>query len=138
LAREVFVDDLFLQRDGRRGDHQTLARRLGRGNRRDGVRHRLAGAGARFHCHHRRVARTTAFLVGVDVAQYLGDFGDHQTLAVARFQAFGFKETRVGALNLGFEFGADHRATVFARALKQVLTGVMRHITLKNCWIYRQ
>ncbi|MCY1173450.1 hypothetical protein D9M73_136100 [compost metagenome] len=105
---QVLVDDLLLQGHGGRGDHQALAGGLGRGDRRQAVGHGLAGTGAGFHRDNRGVATAPAFVVGVDITQDLGDFGDHQALAVARLEALGFEKTRVGALDRGFEFSADH------------------------------
>ena len=105
---QVFVDDLLLQGHGRRGDDQTFACGLGRRNRRQAVSHGFAGAGARFYSDHSRFATAMAFFIGVNVAEHLGHFSDHQPLAVAWFEALGFEKTRVCALDLGFEFGTNH------------------------------
>ena len=86
---QVFVDDLLLQGDGGGGDHQALAGGLGGGNRRQAVGHGLAGTGAGLDGHDRGVTAAPAFVVGVDIPEDLGHFGDHQALAVARFQALG-------------------------------------------------
>ncbi|RMP53042.1 hypothetical protein ALQ20_05432 [Pseudomonas syringae pv. atrofaciens] len=107
-VRQVLVDDLLLQGDGRGSDHQPLACRLGGGNRGDGVGYGLAGTRTGFDGHYRWIARTTALFIGVNVPQHLGDFSDHQSLAIAWLEALGFEETRVSALDLGFEFGTDH------------------------------
>ncbi|KPZ10176.1 Uncharacterized protein ALO94_05549 [Pseudomonas syringae pv. spinaceae] len=107
-VRQVLVDDLLLQRDGCRGNHQPFARRFGSGNCGDGVGHGLAGARPGLDSHDCRVARTTPLFIGINVPQHLGDFSDHQSLAIARLEALGFEETRVSALDLGFEFGTDH------------------------------
>ncbi|MNQ41395.1 hypothetical protein D3C85_550690 [compost metagenome] len=105
---QVLEDDLLLQGDGGGGDHQALAGGLGRGNRRQGVGHGLAGTGAGFHRHHGRLAAALAFVVGGDGAEALGHFGDHQALAVARLEALGLEEAGIGALDLGLEFVAEH------------------------------
>ncbi len=110
-VRQVLVDDLLLQRDGRGGNDQTLARRLGGGNRRQAVGDGLAGTGAGLDGDHRRFAIAAAFVIGVDITEHLRHFGDHQTLAVTRLEALGFEETRIGALDRGFEFGADHESS---------------------------
>ncbi|RMV82932.1 hypothetical protein ALP03_05887 [Pseudomonas amygdali pv. tabaci] len=107
-VRQVLIDDLLLQGDGRGGDHQPLACRLGSGNRGDGIGHGLTGTRPGLDGHYRRIARTTALFIGVNVPQHLGNFSDHQSLAIAWLEALGFEETRVSALDLGFEFGTDH------------------------------
>ncbi len=105
---QVLVDDLLLQGDGGRGDHQALAGGLGGGNRRQAVGHGLAGTGAGLHRHDGRLAAAPTFVVGVDVTQDFCHFGNHQALAISRLEALGFEKTRIGALDRGFEFGADH------------------------------
>lgn len=105
---QVFVDNLLLQGDGSGGNHQALAGGLGGGDRRQAVGHGFTGTGAGLDGHHGGVATAPTFVVGVDIPEDLGDFGDHQALAVPRFQALGFEKTRVGALDRGFEFSADH------------------------------
>ena len=107
-VREVFVDNLLLQGDGRRGDYQALAGSLGGRNGGHAVSHGFTGTGARFNGNHRRVAGTMVFFVGIDIAQHFGDFSNHQTLAIARLEALGFEKTRISALDLGFEFGTNH------------------------------
>ena len=57
---------------------------------------------ARLTTDHSRFATAVAFFIGIDIAQHFGHFGDHQTLAVAWFEALGFEKTRVSALDLGF------------------------------------
>ncbi|MNO67271.1 hypothetical protein D3C76_580740 [compost metagenome] len=105
---QVLVDDLFLQRHRRGGDDQALARGLGRRDRRQAISHGLAGTRAGLDRDHSRIATAPTFIVALDITQYLGDFGDHQALAVAGLEALGFEKTRVGALDLGFEFVTDH------------------------------
>ena len=105
---QILVDDLLLQRHCRRGDHQALAGRLGRGNRGQAIGHGFTRTGTRLHRDHRGLAVAAAFVVGLDRAQDLGHFGNHQPLPIARLEALGLEETRVGALDLGFEFGAEH------------------------------
>ena len=105
---QVFVDNLLLQRDGSGGDHQALASSLGRRDRSQAVGHGLAGTGTGLDGHYRRLTLAAAFVVGVDIPEDFCHFGDHQALAVARFQALGFEKTRIGALDRGFEFSADH------------------------------
>ena len=107
-VREVLVDDLLLQGDRCRGNHQALARGLGHRNGGQAVSHGLAGASTRFYSDHSRVATAVVFFVGVDIAQHLGHFSDHQTLTVTGLEALGFEKTRVCALDLGFEFGTNH------------------------------
>jgi len=97
-----------LQGDGSGGDHQAFACGLGGRDRSEAVGNGLAGTGAGFDGHDRWVTFAATFVVGVDIPEDLGHFGDHQALAVARFQALGFEKTRVGALDRGFEFSADH------------------------------
>jgi hypothetical protein len=86
---QILVDDLLLQRDGRRGDHQTFAGGFGGRDRRQAVGHCLAGTGAGFHRNNCGVATAPAFVVGVDIPEDFGDFSDHQALAVTRFEALG-------------------------------------------------
>ncbi|MCY1513627.1 hypothetical protein D9M68_481360 [compost metagenome] len=105
---QVLVDDLLLQGHGGGGDHQAFACRLGGGNRRQAVGHGLAGAGTGLDGHHRRLAVAMPLVVALDGAEHLGDFGDHQALAIARLEALGFEEARIGALDLGLEFGTEH------------------------------
>jgi hypothetical protein len=107
-VRQVLVHDLLLQGHSRGGDHQAFAGGLRRGNRRQAVGHGLAGTGARLDRHHCRLTLAPAFVVGLDGAQHLGDFSDHQALPVTWLQRLGFEKTRIGALDLGFEFGAEH------------------------------
>ena len=107
-VRQILVHDLLLQRHRRRGDHQALAGRLGRGNGRQGIGHGLAGPGARLHRHHCRLAFAMPLLVLGDGTQALGGLRDHQPLAIAWLERLGFEETRIGALDLGLEFGAEH------------------------------
>ncbi len=107
-VRQVLVHDLLLQRHRRRGDHQTLAGSLGRGDGGQGIGHGLAGTRARLHRHHGRLTFAVALPVLGDGAQALGGFRDHQALAIAWLERLGFEETRVGALDLGLEFGAEH------------------------------
>ena len=107
-VRQVLVDDLLLQRHGRGGNHQALAGGLGGGDGGQAVGHRLAGTGARLHGHHGGLAVTLAFVVGLDRAEHLGHFGNHQALAIAGLEPLGFEETAVGALDLGLEFGTEH------------------------------
>lgn len=102
------MHDLLLQRDGRGGNHQPLAGSLGRGDRGQAVGYGLAGAGTRLDGNDSRLAATTTFIVDLDRAQHLGDFGDHQALAIAGLEPLGFEETGIGALDLGLEFGAEH------------------------------
>lgn len=105
---QILENDLLLQGHGRGGDHQALAGGLGGRDGCQAVGHGLAGTGARLDCHHGRLAGTAAFIVAGDVAKHLGHFGDHQALAIARLEALGFEKTRIGALDGGFEFVADH------------------------------
>ncbi len=105
---QVFVDDLLLQRDSGGGDHQAFAGSLGGRDRGQAVGHGLARTGAGLDGHDCGVATAPTFVVGVDIPEDFGHFGDHQALAVARFQALGFEKTRIGALDRGFEFSADH------------------------------
>ena len=105
---KIFVDNLFLQRDRRRGDHQTLASCFSRGNGRQAISDGFTRAGAGLYGNHGRVTTAVTFIIGVDSAQHFGHFSDHQTLAIARLEALGFEKTRVGALDLGFEFGTNH------------------------------
>jgi hypothetical protein len=105
---QVFVDDLLLQRDSGGGDHQAFACSLGGRDRGQAVGHGLARTGAGLDGHDCGVATAPTFVVGVDIPEDFGHFGDHQALAVARFQALGFEKTRIGALDRGFEFSADH------------------------------
>ncbi len=107
-VRQVLVDDLLLQGDGGRGDHQALAGRLRRRDGGQAVSDGLAGTGAGFHRDDRRLAAAPTFVVGVDIPEDLGHFGNHQALAIARLKALGFEKTRIGALDRGFEFSADH------------------------------
>jgi len=102
------VHDLLLQRHSRRGDHQALAGRLGCGDGSQGIGYGLAGTGARLHRHHGGLAFAVAFLVLGDSTQALGGLRDHQPLAIAWLERLGLEKTRVGALDLGLEFGAEH------------------------------
>ena len=105
---QVLVHDLLLQRHGRRGDHQALARGLGCRNGRQAIGNGLARTGPGLDRHHRRLAKAAAFIVRGDRAQHLGNFGNHQTLAIARLERLGFEKTRIGALDLGLEFSTEH------------------------------
>ncbi|MNE51579.1 hypothetical protein D3C80_1462140 [compost metagenome] len=102
------MHDLLLQGHCRGGDHQTFAGGLGHGNRRQAVGHRLAGASAGLDRHHGGLALAPTFPVDLNRAQHLGDVGDHQALAITRLERLGFEKTRVGALDLGLEFGTEH------------------------------
>ena len=88
---------------------------------------------ARLDGDHGRLAAAAAYLVPLDGAQHLGNLGNHQPLAVARFQRLGFEEATVGALDLGLEFWAEHwtnfqyrqRAAMIAR-VSPPASGVFR------------
>lgn len=105
---QILEHDLLLQGHGRGGDHQAFAGSLGGGNRRQAVGDGLAGTGAGLDRDHGRLARAATFVVAGDIAEHFRHFGDHQALAIARLEALGFEKTRVGALDGGFEFVADH------------------------------
>ena len=102
------MHDLLLQSDRRGGDHQTLAGSLGGRNGGQAVGHRLAGTGARLDRDHGRITQTFALVIGLDGAEHLGDLGDHQALAITRLERLGFEKARIGALDLGLEFGTEH------------------------------
>ncbi|MCY1402785.1 hypothetical protein D9M71_179420 [compost metagenome] len=105
---QVLVNDLLLQGDGGRGDHQALAGGLGHGNGRQAVGHGLAGTSSGFHRNHGGFAFAVPFFIHGNGAQGLGHLGDHQALAIAGLEPLGFEKTAVGALDLGLEFGAEH------------------------------
>ena len=106
--RQILVHDLFLQGHGGGGDHQALASGLGGGDGGQAVGHRLAGTGARLDRHHGRITQTLTLVIGLDGAEHLGDLGDHQALAIARLERLGLEKARIGALDLGLEFGTEH------------------------------
>ncbi len=61
---KILEDDLLLQGDGGGGNHQTLARSLGSGDRGEAVGDRLAGTGAGLDRHHGGFTRSEERRVG--------------------------------------------------------------------------
>ncbi len=105
---QILVHDLFLQRDRSRCDHQALARRFGRRNDSQAIGDRLAGAGACLHRDDGGFPIAPPLIVGLNRAEHLRHFGDHQTLAISGLKTLGFEKLGVGALDLGLEFSAEH------------------------------
>ena len=96
---QIAEHDLFLQRDGRGGDHEAFAERLGDRNRGDAIRGGFARAGA-------RLDRGDAALA-VRARQHTRDRCDHFALAAPRIERAFAEPGSVAELNALFERGVE-------------------------------
>src|SRR5690606_20644444 len=80
----------------------------GSGDRGHAIGHGLARTGTGLNRHHRRVTDTPTLFVDFNRAKHLGNFGNHQALAITRLKRLGFEKTGISALDLGLEFSTEH------------------------------
>ena len=134
---KVLVHELFLEGDGRRGQHQALGARPGHHQRGDDIREGLARAGARLdkgdgrRCRAvrltvRRIVRLIVRnwpIVRADPREGPRHLGDHLPLPPARRQAPGLEHGVVGAADRLFirVIERAHGASLTSCALRSAL-----------------